>query len=143
MIVSKRIVFCGISSLLWVAGGAQAQNRDGATVFQQVCNNCHRENSPTQAPLPDVLRKMPVQAILTALETGKMAAIGANLSASERTAVAGYLGVAGVESIPQSAHCSSNVPLAKNAPSWNGWGIDLANTRFQNAKAAGLAPADV
>jgi polyvinyl alcohol dehydrogenase (cytochrome) len=86
---------------------------------------------------------MPVQAILTALETGKMAAIGANLSASERTAVAGYLGVAGVESIPQSAHCSSNVPLAKNAPSWNGWGIDLANTRFQNAKAAGLAPADV
>jgi polyvinyl alcohol dehydrogenase (cytochrome) len=143
MIVSKRIVLCGISSLLWVAGGAQAQNRDGATVFQQICSMCHRENSPTQAPLPDVLRKMPVQAIVTALETGKMAAIGANLSASERTAVAGYLGVAGVESIPQSAHCSSNVPLAKNAPSWNGWGIDLTNTRYQNAKAAGLTPADV
>lgn len=142
MIVSKRIVFCGISSFLLVTG-AQAQNRDGATVFQQVCNNCHKQNSPTQAPLPDVLRKMPVQAILTALETGKMAAIGANLSASERTAVAGYLGVAGVESIPQSAHCSSNVPLAKSAPSWNGWGIDLTNTRFQNAKAAGLAVSDV
>jgi polyvinyl alcohol dehydrogenase (cytochrome) len=142
MIVSKRFVFCGISSLLLVTG-APAQNRDGATVFQQVCNNCHKQNSPTQAPLPDVLRKMPVQAILTALETGKMAAIGANLSASERTAVAGYLGVAGVESIPQSAHCSSNVPLAKSAPSWNGWGIDLTNTRFQNAKAAGLTVSDV
>src|SRR6516164_2823851 len=89
----------------------QAQNRDGATVFQQVCSNCHKEGSNTQAPLPDVLRKMPVAAIQTALETGKMAAIGAGLSASEKAAVAGYLGVAGVESIPQSAHCSSNVPL--------------------------------
>lgn len=142
MIVSKRTVFCGISTLLLVAG-AQAQNRDGTTVFQQVCSNCHKQNSPTQAPLPDVLRKMPVQAILTALETGKMAAIGANLSASEKTAVAGYLGVAGVESIPQSAHCSSNVPLAKSAPSWNGWGIDPTNSRFQNAKAAGLTAASV
>ena len=31
----------------------------------------------------------------------------------------------------------------KNAPSWNGWGIDLTNSRFQNAKAAGLTAADV
>ena len=29
------------------------------------------------------------------------------------------------------------------APSWNGWGIDLTNARFQNAKAAGLTAADV
>ncbi len=121
----------------------QAQNRDGATVFQTVCSNCHKEGSNTQAPLPDVLRKMPVQAILTALETGKMAAIGAGLSASERSAVASYLGVAGVESIPQSAHCSSDSPLTKTAATWNAWGIDLTNSRFQSAKAAGLRAADV
>src|SRR5580658_3207853 len=142
----KTGILLPISALLCLVGFTgqmQAQNRDGATVFQTVCSNCHKEGSPTNAPLPAVLRKMPVQAIVTALETGKMAAIGANLSASERTAVAGYLGVAGVESIPQSAHCSSNVPLAKNAPSWNGWGIDLTNARFQNAKAAGLTAADV
>jgi polyvinyl alcohol dehydrogenase (cytochrome) len=121
----------------------QAQNRDGATVFNTVCSNCHKEGSTTQAPLPDVLRRMPVQAILTALETGKMAAIGKGLSPAERAAVAGYLGVAGVESIPQSAHCSANVPLAKNGPSWNGWGIDLVNSRFQNAHAAGISASDV
>jgi polyvinyl alcohol dehydrogenase (cytochrome) len=86
---------------------------------------------------------MPVQAILTALESGKMQAVGSGLSAVERTGVAGYLGVAGAESIPQSARCSANPPLAKNAPSWNAWGIDLTNSRFQNAKAAGISAADV
>src|SRR5215471_19715565 len=122
---------------------ARAQNRDGAAVFQMVCSTCHKEGSNTQAPLPDVLRKMPVASIQTALETGKMAAIGAGLSASEKAAVAAYLGVAGVESIPQSARCSSNVALAKNAATWNAWGIDPANSRFQSAKAAGLTAADV
>jgi polyvinyl alcohol dehydrogenase (cytochrome) len=135
-----------ISALLCLFGSTgrvQAQNRDGATVFQTICSNCHKEGSTTQAPLPDVLRKMPVQAILTALTSGKMQAIGAGLSVAERTAVAGYLGVAGVESIPQSAHCASNPPLSKSASSWNGWGIDASNSRFQNAKAAGLTAADV
>jgi polyvinyl alcohol dehydrogenase (cytochrome) len=140
----KTGIFC-ISALFWLAGSSamQAQNRDGATVFQTVCSNCHKEGSNTQAPLPDVLRRMPVQAILTALESGKMATIGAGLSASERTAVASYLGVAGVESIPQSAHCSSNVPLTKTAAIWNGWGIDPTNSRFQAAKAAGLSAGEV
>jgi polyvinyl alcohol dehydrogenase (cytochrome) len=129
--------------LVGFTGQMQAQNRDGATVFQTVCSNCHKEGSPTNAPLPNVLRTMPVQSILTALTSGKMQTQGANLSASEKTAVASYLGVAGVESIPQSAHCTSNPPLAKSAPSWNGWGIDPTNSRFQNAKAAGLTAADV
>src|SRR5205809_4500619 len=30
-----------------------------------------------------------------------------------------------------------------SAPSWNGWGADNNNTRFQPAKAAGLSPAGV
>jgi polyvinyl alcohol dehydrogenase (cytochrome) len=142
----KSGVVFRVSAVFAVVGlaiPALAQNRDGATVFQQVCANCHKEGSSTQAPLPAVLRTMPVQAILTALESGRMAAIGANLSPSERAAVASYLGVAGTESIPQSARCSSNAPLAKSAAVWNGWGIDGANSRFQNAKAAGLAAADV
>ena len=87
---------------------------------------------------------MPVQAILTALTSGKMQAIGAGLSAAERAAVASYLGVAGVESIPQSAHCSSNPPLSKST---RRVGTAGESTRpiaaYQNAKAAGLTAADV
>src|SRR5690348_3320412 len=94
MIVSKRISsWLVVSGFGLFASSPLAHNRDGATVFQTVCSNCHKEGSNTQAPLPDVLRRMPVQAIQTALESGKMAAIGAGLSASEKAAVAGYLGV--------------------------------------------------
>lgn len=124
-------------------GQMLAQNRDGATVFNQVCTNCHKEGSAVNAPLPAVLKTMPVAAIQTALETGKMATIGKNLSASEKVAVAKYLGVPGVESIPQSAHCTSNPPLTTTAATWNGWGVDLTNSRYQSAQAAGLSASDV
>lgn len=137
------VPICAVLGLVGFTGQVEAQNRDGATVFNTVCSMCHKEGSASNAPLPDVLRTMPVASIQAALDTGKMKAIAAGLSPAERTAVAKYLGVAGVESIPQSAHCSSNSPLVANAPSWNGWGIDPTNSRYQNAQAAGLSAADV
>ena len=41
--------------------------------------------------------------------------------------------------------CTANPPMRDPAsgPSWNGWGNDLANTRFQPAAAARLTAADV
>ena len=116
-------------------GQMYAQNRSGAAVFTTICSTCHKANSPVNAPAPEVLKSMPVQSILTALESGKMKQVGSGLSAAERTNVAKYLGVPGAESIPQSAHCSTNTPLDANAPSWNGWGVDLTNGRYQDAKA--------
>ncbi len=132
-------LFCILGS----AGQMPAQNRDGATVFNTLCATCHKENSPVNAPAPEALKAMPVAAIQAALDTGKMKTIAAGLSESERTAVAKYLGVAGVESIAKSAHCASNPPLVATAPSATGWGIDAANSRYQNAQAAGLTAADV
>ena len=127
--------------LLFASYAAQAQ--DGAGVFQRICSMCHREGAP-DAPSPATLRSTPWQTILSALETGKMTAVGGTLSAADRTAVAKYLGTEGPEVIPQSAHCTGAAPaLAKNAPSWNAWGIDAANSRYQPAKAAGLTGQDV
>jgi len=57
-------------------GQMQAQNRSGATIFQTVCSTCHKAKSPVNAPAPEVLKSMPVQAIQTALESGKMKQIG-------------------------------------------------------------------
>jgi polyvinyl alcohol dehydrogenase (cytochrome) len=41
--------------------------------------------------------------------------------------------------------CTANPPMRdpSSGPSWNGWGNDLANTRFQSAAAARLTAADV
>ncbi len=40
--------------------------------------------------------------------------------------------------------CQSNEPIADlSAPGWNGWGVDLHNTRRQSARQAGLSPGQV
>ena len=119
------------------------QAEDGATVFQRVCSNCHRDGAP-DAPSPSTLRSTPWQTILTALETGKMTAVGATLGSADRLAVSKYLGTEGPEAIPQSARCTGNAPpLSKTAPSWNAGAMDSTNSRFQTAQAAGITGQDV
>jgi len=77
--------------------------------------------------------------ILEALETGKMRTIGASLSASQREALAKSLGLAEDSvTVPQAAGCSSSATPESAAGRWNGWSADAANTRFQDAKNAGL-----
>jgi polyvinyl alcohol dehydrogenase (cytochrome) len=118
--------------------------QDGAELFRNNCSTCHRSGSPTQAPLPETLRHLPVQAIRAALETGKMRSQGSQLNAAQRIAVARYLGTSeNAEVIPPSATCSASTRAATNAASWNGWGVDPSNTRFQTAKAAGFTREDV
>ena len=58
---------CACLLLVWGTGLAQ----DGAELFRNNCSTCHRSASPTQAPLPETLRRLPAQTILTALETEK------------------------------------------------------------------------
>ena len=130
------ILICG-------AAHAQAQTPDGPALFQSNCATCHSAGSSAGAPLPETLRQMTAKAILAALETGKMRAMGPSLSGAQREAIAKYLGLAsGVEAMPASARCSASAALKKNAPAWNGW-ADASNTRFQPAKAAGLSASAV
>ncbi len=135
---SLQLVGC----LLMICASGAAQ--DGAELFRNNCSTCHRSGSPTQAPLPETLRRLPAQTILAALETGKMRSQGSQLNTAQRNVVAKYLGTSeNPEVIPPSATCSAAVKLPNNAASWNGWGADPGNTRFQNAKAAGLTREDV
>src|ERR1700680_4659912 len=140
---SRMYATAAFGTLSLFVAGVAAQAQDGAAVFQNLCSTCHREGSTTQAPLPDVLRRMPWQVILSALETGKMKAIAESLSDGQRMAVAKYLGTEGAEAIPQSAYCSTPAAMAMNAPSWTAWGIDSSNSRFQPEQAAGLTASSV
>lgn len=104
---------------------------------------CHKSESGTRAPDPDALRRKSRAAILTALESGTMATQGASLTAVERLAVATYL----VPKEPEAATarvnaCAASKPLA-DLNGWNGWGIDMANTRRQSAEAAGVSAEQV
>ena len=114
---------------------AAAQAPDA--LFQSRCASCHAAGNAVGAPLPETLRQMSWQAVLAALETGKMKPVGDNLSATEREAIAKSLGTAVLNPMPPSAKCSAAPQRASATGNWNGW-ADAANTRFQPARQAGL-----
>jgi polyvinyl alcohol dehydrogenase (cytochrome) len=129
-----------LSLALAAVCGAQ----EGSRVFLSRCQQCHDPNSGTRAPIPAALADMPWQVILASLETGAMKTHGDAISRDERVAVARYLGQEGpVEPIEMSGYCSADRQPTPTEAAWNGWGADLANTRFQAAESAGLTAADV
>jgi polyvinyl alcohol dehydrogenase (cytochrome) len=110
--------------------------QDGAELFRNDCSTCHRAGSSTSAPLPEALRSLPPQAILAALENGKMRSQGSLLSSAQRNLLANYLGnAASIQKIPPSAYCSAE-NQRRTGPDWNGWGADALNSRFQPAAGA-------
>src|SRR5664279_2683591 len=127
---------------LLLAGWCWGQ--EGTAVFISRCIQCHDANSESHAPLPEALANLPWQDIVKALETGSMKAIGAQISAADKLAVARYLGKAGPSVPPEmKGYCAAGAKPKAGGSSWNGWGVDEKNTRFQPAKAAGLTPAQV
>lgn len=111
---------------------------DGSYLFHTKCTSCHAPFNPIRAPWPNTLRLMPLPEISKALESGKMKAVGAELSGEQRASVASYLGRRGTASQTGQANlCGATPPMANN-PLWNGWGADLSNSRFQPEELAGL-----
>src|SRR5437867_11296182 len=99
----RCVVFLFVT--LCLCGSLRAQNPD--TLFQSHCAQCHSTNNNVGAPLPEALRQMSWQTILAAIETGKMKSIGDALSATERDAIAKYLGTSPTPPMPPSAKCSA------------------------------------
>jgi polyvinyl alcohol dehydrogenase (cytochrome) len=115
--------------------------QDAKALFETHCASCHQSGSKTRAPLPAALKLLSKDRILGALELGSMMSQGAELTSAERQSLAAYL--SGAAPVVQSESRTNPCPAAAfsisaGEPSWNGWGVDLANTRFQPAKAAGL-----
>jgi polyvinyl alcohol dehydrogenase (cytochrome) len=82
--------------------------------------------------------------ILLALESGRMKAQGSQLTAEERAALAEFLGTPD-NSLPGPSvgPCAAKSFSTVGDPSWNSWGVDLTNSRFQPTGSAGLGRAEV
>ncbi len=115
--------------------------QDGAALFARHCAACHREASDVRAPLPDVLALMPRPQILVALESGSMKTQAEALSHDQRLAVAAMLSKLTTVDATPDGRCATGATPAKLEGQWNGWGVDLANTRFQ--PSPGLRAEDV
>jgi polyvinyl alcohol dehydrogenase (cytochrome) len=87
------------------------------------------------------LKAMSPEYIVRALTSGPMRVQAARLTTPERDAIAEYLTGKSLETASQvsTGTCASGPPKSIAGPQWNGWGVDLENTRFQPANAAGIA----
>lgn len=119
-----------------------AQAPDGAGVYKDHCAMCHDRSAETRAPAPTALKEMLPENIILTLESGQMQQQGRTLSAPQKRAVAEFLTGKVVGQAQPEAKTNScpdtSAPLASSGATWNGWGADLANTRFQPAAEAGL-----
>lgn len=127
---------------------------DGPSLYKQLCASCH-DGGTERAPTREVLQLMSPERVLSALESGPMLSMASGRTGTERRALAEF--VAGksfaqalsTTPLPQAmCRATTNAtaggaanPLA--GPLWNGWGVNTANTRFQNGATAGFAAADV
>ena len=144
---SVRLVATMCLALL-VAASSAAQ--DGAALYKEHCASCHAGGAE-RAPTLDALRGMPPQRILDSMEIGPMISMAHNRTTAERRAIAEYAAGRAFDA-PFSAAPSPQAmcrtpaaapPAGAGAPAWNGWGQNPSNTRFQDARSAGLTADDV
>jgi polyvinyl alcohol dehydrogenase (cytochrome) len=119
--------------------------QEGSQVFISKCLQCHSSTSTSHAPTPDALAQIPWQDILRTLETGSMKVQAQSLSKDDKIAVSRFVGKeAGAPVLPEvTGFCVAGAKPVLTGSSWNGWGVDLINSRFQTPAAAGMKATDV
>jgi len=122
---------------------ASAQSIDAAAVYQKSCAQCHDEPQG-RTPSRDALKDRTPEAMLQSLTTGSMSVTAIALSMAEKRAVSEYLAGKALGAGGESAGLCASRPGTLgdiSASSWNGWGSDTANSRYQ--PKPGLTAADV
>ncbi len=118
----------------------------GEEVYKQACARCH-DSSGGRIPARFLLGLMTREGIVQSLTSGVMASQGRALSIDARVAVAAYLTTRTEKDdarFLRSGQCPDKLAqYPKPGPSWNRWGRDGNNSRFQPAAEAGIAAADV
>ncbi len=121
--------------------------QDGAAIYKERCAKCH-DVPAERVPSMSTIKAMSGEAIYTTLSAGVMKTEAAGLSTPDLFALIGYIGPTGVakSSAPAiSPTCKGEAPFrpAAGAPEWNGWSTSATNSRFQNARSAGLKASEV
>ena len=120
----------------------------GEIVFGRHCASCHvNPNMSDRAPDLKTLMKLTPEKVYAAVTTGTMTVPAQGLSDQEKRAVAEHLGGRPLDltdtgsADKMSNRCGSNPRLAQPSASasWNGWGANGQNTRFQSSQMAGLS----
>lgn len=123
----------------------------GARLFGDVCQSCHGNPQVRGAMSPATMKLLTPERIYEALTTGAMKTQAQNLTDQQKIDIAQWVGgrrmgaTATGDAQTMMNRCRSNTAFtaANTGASWNGWGGDLTNKRFQTAQAADLSPGQV
>ena len=126
---------------------AHAQTPDGAALFQTHCAACHEgaAAASNRAPTRAALAQKSQEEILRALESGPMVIYGNRMSEVERHAVAAFLSsnTASTAALSMANPCAKKEPItsagATSPENWNGWGLDVVNSRYQTHTTSALS----
>jgi polyvinyl alcohol dehydrogenase (cytochrome) len=117
---------------------------DGAAVYKQSCAACH-DHGVDRAPARESLAQRSPEDVVRALTIGSMKTQGSALSDDEKRAVASFITgkVFGSSQAPSPVTLCTGTPppIDLSAPSWTGWGNDVANDRYQ--RSPGISASDV
>src|SRR5579862_948133 len=148
--ISSFIAFVLLS--LPGSASAQALHLIGPPLFDKYCTTCHKYTGAAKGT-PDAyaIWKMTTEKIYDAVTKGPAHASLTGPTDDEKRFIAEYLGGrVGIGAQSPDAkfmpnQCQSNAPIndLTSSPSWNGWGNDPSNARFQTATGAGLSAGDV
>ena len=141
---------CLLALTLSVLSPRMLSAQDGAAIYKERCASCHDMPEGRTPPL-STIKGMTGEAIYTALATGSMKTQAQGLEGPQLFALIGYIAPTGTAGGPSMTRTctddSSNAPAAftsaMNAPRWNGWSTSVTNSRFQDARSAGLTAASV
>ncbi|HKF65548.1 MAG TPA: PQQ-binding-like beta-propeller repeat protein, partial [Vicinamibacterales bacterium] len=141
---------CLLALTISVLSARTLSAQDGAAIYKERCASCHDMPEGRTPPL-STIKGMTGEAIYTALATGSMKTQAQGLEGPQLFALIGYIaptGRAGAPAITRTCTGDSSIApaaftSAMNAPRWNGWSTSATNSRFQDAKSAGLTASSV
>jgi len=123
----------------------------GQNLYFDRCSKCHDAEGGGRAPPKADLQAHSADDIVATLTTGPMQPMAKGMGPEDIAAVAAYLTgrtptrvAASAAAPPEADHnmCKGRAPSVHAGKSdWNGWGLDLANTRYQ--PHPGLKTADI
>ena len=126
--------------------------QDGATIYKERCASCH-DAPQGRVPTLSAIKAMSGQAIYVALTSGAMQEQAKGLSTPQIFALLGYIAPTGgtpanEPALTRTCKGDASFPLtafkaAMSGPRWNGWSTSATNSRFQDAKSAGLTASNV
>ena len=127
------LVFMSVTA--WGAVSDGPPSAPGSKLYEQFCGSCH-DHPQGRIPARDVIARRSPEEVMQAMTNGVMRAQAAGLNMNDRVAVATFVtGQAPADkmtAVPEGNLCVSHGNAAISAgSSWNGWGRDLDNSRYQ------------